>query len=71
MPSLRSLAAGDEMHNRTLFAVVEDDAVLERAVTAAEKVIGDFDQPDNGILFVVPVARVLGVRKGDLKAKRE
>ncbi len=71
MPSLRSLAVGEEIHNRTLFAVVEDDAVLERAVTAAEKVVGDFDQPDNGILFVVPVTRALGVRKRDRKEKRE
>jgi nitrogen regulatory protein P-II 1 len=62
MPSLRSLAVGEEIHNRTLLAVIEDDAVLERAIAAAEKVVGDFAQPDTGILFVMPVSRAWGVQ---------
>ena len=63
MPSLRSLFTSEEDHNRTLFTVIEDDAVLERAVAAAQQIVGDFMQPHTGILFVVPVSRTWGVPK--------
>jgi nitrogen regulatory protein PII len=72
LPSLRSLFSGEESHNRTLFTVIEDDQVLERAMDAAERVVGDFMQPHTGILFVVPVSRTFGVpkakRRGQAKA---
>lgn len=63
MPSLRSLFAGEETHNRTLFTVIEDAAVLERAIAAAQSVVGDFMEPHTGILFVMPVTRTWGVPK--------
>jgi nitrogen regulatory protein PII len=63
MPSLRSLFAGEEDHNRTLLTVIEDDAVLERAIAATQQVVGDFMQPHTGVLFVVPVSRTWGVPK--------
>lgn len=63
IPSLRSLFAGEEDHNRTLFTVLEDDATLERAIAAAQSVVGDFMQPHTGILFVMPVSRTWGVPK--------
>lgn len=61
MPSLNSLFASDEAHNRTLVAVIQDDGVLERAISAAQNIVGDFAQPNTGILFVVPVSRTWGV----------
>lgn len=63
MPSLRSLLEGEESHNRTLFTVIEDAAVLERAIVAAQNVVGDFAHPHTGIMFVVPVGRTFGVPK--------
>jgi hypothetical protein len=63
IPSLRALVSGEEAHNRTLFTVIEDDALLERAVQTAQRVVGDFMQPHTGIMFVVPVARTWGVPK--------
>jgi len=53
----------DELQQRTLFAVIEDDAVLEAAIAEAERLTGGFDQPKSGILFVFPAPRVLGLRK--------
>jgi nitrogen regulatory protein P-II 1 len=61
MPSLRDLLAGTELHHRTLFSVVQDDEVLERAIAATERTIGDLDTHHSGILFVVPVTRALGL----------
>jgi nitrogen regulatory protein PII len=62
LPSLRSMLAGQETHHRTLFSIVEDDAVLERAIEATQRVVGDLSQPYTGLLFVLPVGRVLGLK---------
>ncbi len=62
LPSLRSLLAGRETHHRTLFSVIENEAVLEQAIAATQHIIGDLSQPYTGLLFVVPVSRVLGLK---------
>lgn len=69
IPSLRSLLEGEESHNRTLFTVLEDDAVLEQVIAATQKIVGDFMQPHTGIMFVVPVARTFGVPKAKRKRR--
>lgn len=53
-------------HN-TLFAVIESMEVAEAAVAATEAVVGSMDNPDTGVIFVVPVARSWGFpkRQGD------
>jgi nitrogen regulatory protein PII len=65
LPSLRDLLAGRELHHSTLFAVVEDEATVERVIAATERVIGDFARHHTGLLFVVPVTRVLGLERLD------
>lgn len=65
MPSLRDLLAGSEMHHRTLVSVVGDDEVLERAIAATQETIGDLESHDTGVLFVVPVTRVIGLKRPD------
>jgi nitrogen regulatory protein PII len=63
LPSLRDLMAGREWHHRTLFTVVEDEATLERAIEATERIVGDLSEPHTGLLFVLPVNCVLGLVK--------
>lgn len=65
LPSLRDLLASRELHHRTLFTVIEDEATLERIIAATERVIGDFTRHHTGLLFVVPVTRVLGLDRRD------
>lgn len=65
LPSLTDLLSSRELHHRTLFTVIEDEATLERVIAATEEVIGDFTRHRTGLLFVVPVSRVLGLRKQD------
>ncbi len=63
VPSLRHLLEGEEYHHRTIFAVLDDDFDLDGLIAATEVAVGgDFDAPDTGILFVVPVTRALGMR---------
>lgn len=63
IPSLRDLLSSREEHHRTLFCVIEDDEILERAVAATEQVAGDLTRENTGILFVMPVTRVIGLKK--------
>jgi len=63
LPSLRDLMAGREWHHRTLFTVVADEETLERAIAATQRIVGDLNNPNTGLLFVLPVDLVLGLQK--------
>ena len=69
VPSLLDLLGADEKHHRTLFAVIDDDEIVERVIQAAERIVGDFSEPHSGLLFVVPVSRVIGLKKHYPKTK--
>lgn len=61
-PSLRHLMEGEEYHHRTAFALVDDDFDLDRLIAETEMAVGgDFDAPNSGILFVIPVPRAYGL----------
>jgi hypothetical protein len=47
-------------HN-TLFAVIDDLATAEAAVSATEGILGDLTKPHTGIIFAVPVLRIWGL----------
>lgn len=63
VPSLRDLLSSQELHHRTLFTVVDDEEILRRLIDATKEIVGDFSRPNTGLLFVVPVSFVLGLRK--------
>ena len=52
-----------ELRRRTLFAAIEDDELLAQAVAEAERVVGGFERPDSGLLLVLPVTQVKGLKK--------
>lgn len=54
------LGSGQQIGHKTLFAVVEDMAVIEAAVAATERIVGKLEEPNTGIMFTLPVARVWG-----------
>jgi nitrogen regulatory protein PII len=58
---LRSLGAGSRPGNQTIFCVA-DDAKVEAAITLIQKICGDLGKAGAGILFVLPVARVVGLK---------
>jgi len=63
LPSLRHLMESEEYHHRTAFVVVDDDFDLDGLIAATERAVGgDFNAPNSGLLFVVPVTRALGMR---------
>jgi nitrogen regulatory protein P-II 1 len=63
MPSLEDFFPQSESLSRTIFSVVDDETVVEKVIAATERVVGDLEQPDRGLLMVLPVSRVYGLRQ--------
>jgi hypothetical protein len=61
VPSLRKLLETEEYNHRTIFSVVPDGFDLDDLIRRTEALVGNFDEPDTGFLFVVPVTRVRGL----------
>lgn len=63
---LGTLAARSRSANRTLFCVA-DDAKISQAIALIQDVCGGMEQPGAGIVFTIPLARVVGL-SGELEA---
>ncbi len=50
----------DEYHY-TLFSIVNDEAMARQCLAVTEKITGDLDNPDTGVLAVWPLTLVKGV----------
>ena len=52
---------GDEKrYNKTIFAVIKDDSVVDELVKILKEIDIDFEKPQTGIMFTVPIDRVVG-----------
>jgi len=63
MPSLEDFLPVAERLSRTVFTMIEDEEIVENVIAATQQVVGDLNQPDRGLLIVLPVAEVYGMRK--------
>ncbi|MBN2388179.1 MAG: hypothetical protein JXB85_14270 [Anaerolineales bacterium] len=63
IPSLSDFYPHDADINNTLFTLVDSDELVEKIVHVTENVVGDLNEPGNGILTVLPTARVYGLAK--------
>lgn len=61
--ALERLFEAEEIRRRTLLTVIEDEALLERAIAEAERVVGGFERPNSGVLLVLPVVDARGLQK--------
>jgi nitrogen regulatory protein P-II 1 len=61
--SLRKLLQPDEVQHRTLFSAIPDEATLQKVVAAANEHVGDWNSPDVGVLFVLPILQAYGLNK--------
>ena len=55
------LSVAGEAGNCTLFAIVPDEQVARQCLAAAERVVGDLDDPNTGVFMAWPLAVVKGV----------
>jgi hypothetical protein len=57
-----SLAGGARLENHmTLFVVVENRTIVQKALEATEGIVGDLDNPNTGILVAWPIEIVKGL----------
>lgn len=63
MPGLDDFYKRVEDYHRTLFTIVRDDEMLTKIVDATQNVVGSLNEPDSGILVVLPTAQVFGLEK--------
>lgn len=70
MPSLSDLFKKKEHRHRTIFTVVDSEETVDRLIEITQKIIGDLNQPHNGVLFVLPVARVVGLEGAKQRARK-
>jgi nitrogen regulatory protein PII len=69
MPSLSEIFRSRAHHHRTVFSVVEGEEKVDQLIAITERILGDLNQPDTGVLFVLPVARVVGYHGASERAK--
>jgi nitrogen regulatory protein PII len=58
----RSLLAGSSKYNKTLFSVIKDHELAERAIAAVERICGNLEEPATGIIFTIPLNSVRGLQ---------
>ncbi|MEN6523842.1 MAG: P-II family nitrogen regulator [Anaerolineaceae bacterium] len=61
IPSLEDLLSHEEVLNRTVITLVHGEKMVDAIVDATQKITGDLNQPNTGVLAVIPVARLYGV----------
>ena len=64
-PGLDDLLEHEEYFSRTIFSVVEQEISVDEIVEATERVLGNLNEPETGVLVVLPVLRAYGVKKRD------
>lgn len=47
--------------SRTLFSVVESDDIVQSVLEYTQKVVGNLNEPDTGVLIVLPVVQAYGL----------
>jgi len=52
---------GGRVGHNTIFSVIDDLDLAEKAVAATEKVVGSIDEPHAGIIFALPLAKTWGI----------
>ncbi len=67
IPSLDDFYEAPQTLNRTVFTVVNDDAMVDKILDVTQKLVGDLSQPDTGVMSVTPVARASGLDPTDKK----
>jgi len=61
IPGLEDFYHHESDISHTLFTLVDTKEITQKVVNATEEIIGDLDEPENGILAVLPTVEVHGL----------
>ncbi|MDT8304895.1 MAG: hypothetical protein RRC07_03070 [Anaerolineae bacterium] len=70
MPSIADLFRSREHRHRTIFTVVESEETVDHLVEVTQTIMGDLNDPHNGVMFVLPVSRVVGFHGAQERARK-
>jgi hypothetical protein len=63
MPSLEDFFQQEENMHRTLITFVSERPVVDKIIQATLSILGDLELPDSGMLAVLPVLEVYGLKR--------
>lgn len=63
MPDIKDFFPTHSEAGRTIFTLVESEAMVEKLIRATEETLGDLSQPQTGVLAVIPTTRLVGHNK--------
>ncbi len=63
LSAVSELLSSSEVRNKTLLSIIDDEDLLEQAISAVEEITGDLSVPHRGLQFVIPINRVEGLDK--------
>lgn len=63
---LRNFLDNSRPYNKTIFTVIKDDEILEKAVKAVKEIVVDIYEPGVGMMFTLPVGNVYGMDRVDI-----
>ncbi|MGD2152991.1 MAG: hypothetical protein PVG79_06950 [Gemmatimonadales bacterium] len=58
---IQTLISRSRAQNYTIFSVIDEQEKVDAAFALIQDVCGNLDDPGTGIMFTVPVSRVVGV----------
>jgi nitrogen regulatory protein P-II 1 len=61
MEEMSRMITSGESSNKTIFTVVKEKELLDKAIDIVKSLCGDFCEPGKGILFAIPLAHVDGL----------
>jgi nitrogen regulatory protein P-II 1 len=61
LPSLKDFLQQEESLHRNLISIVRERAVVDGIIQATQAVLGDLNQPNSGILVILPVLEAYGL----------
>jgi len=56
--ALKSIIENIHPYNKTIFTVLENEELVEKAVSAVQSVIGKVSSPGIGFMFTVPIGKI-------------
>jgi len=60
--SLKTFMDGARPYNKTIFTVIEDEEILEKAINVVKGILGDMEKPGVGLMFTLPIGNIYGIR---------
>lgn len=61
MMSMMEILRQSDLTSLVILSVIEDEAAIDRIIAITEAILGDLQLPDNGVCFVIDVARAVGI----------